>query len=365
MVAHSLNLGRCMSPGSVSVRISFLARSRKTSPWGVHRLHARRSKQQQRRRELMDFAATLPSGLDTVIGERGLGISGGEAQRVALARAFLDNAPLLVLDEPTAHLDAETEAALIETIAALARGKTLVLATHSPALLALCERVLFLDEGRVLNYGGARPDRHKAPTAPLHRPLSLQVGGHCPSKRAARGVGRGGVFMREMFQLPRAHSRKTAGQVPARPLSFLPGKPGRRRVVRALRLVYHHLSTRWTAGNNHLLVPVPERWCARLCLAAYRGPLRGAGGQSSGYLRLLSAPACVVLYQGITSAPARASRAIAVATCLHASWPISIHWIRCSCVFSSQRSRPLLWSPARSSFSQGTPLSWRHVQELP
>ena len=97
----------------------------------------------------MDFAATLPSGLDTVIGERGLGISGGEAQRVALARAFLDNAPFLVLDEPTAHLDANTEAALVKTIATLAEGKTLVLATHSPALLALCERVLFLDDGRL------------------------------------------------------------------------------------------------------------------------------------------------------------------------------------------------------------------------
>jgi ATP-binding cassette subfamily C protein CydD len=99
---------------------------------------------------VMDFAATLPSGLDTVIGERGLGISGGEAQRVALARAFLAKAPFLVLDEPTAHLDADTEAALVETIAALARGKTLVLATHSPSLLALVERVLFLDEGRLL-----------------------------------------------------------------------------------------------------------------------------------------------------------------------------------------------------------------------
>lgn len=108
----------------------------------------------------MDFAATLPSGLDTVIGERGLGISGGEAQRVALARAFLAKAPFLVLDEPTAHLDADTEAALVETIAALARGKTLVLATHSPSLLALCERVLFLDEGRLL-----RQSPHSSPVA--------------------------------------------------------------------------------------------------------------------------------------------------------------------------------------------------------
>lgn len=114
---------------------------------------------------IMDFAASLPSGLDTVIGERGLGIAGGEAQRVALARAFLDNAPFLVLDEPTAHLDADTEAALVETIAALAKGKTLVLATHSPALLALCERILFLDEGRLLHQApimSASPDALQA-----------------------------------------------------------------------------------------------------------------------------------------------------------------------------------------------------------
>jgi len=102
------------------------------------------------RARVMDFATSLPSGLDTVIGERGLGISGGEAQRVALARAFLDDAPFLVLDEPTAHLDEDSEAALIETIAELAREKTLVLATHSPALLGLCERVLLLDEGKLL-----------------------------------------------------------------------------------------------------------------------------------------------------------------------------------------------------------------------
>ncbi|HEV2581423.1 MAG TPA: thiol reductant ABC exporter subunit CydD [Ktedonobacteraceae bacterium] len=111
---------------------------------------------------VMDFAAALPAGLNTLIDERGLGISGGEAQRVALARAFLANAPLLVLDEPTAHLDADTEAALVETIAALAQGKTLVLATHSPALLVLCERVLSLDEGRLLP--------QPAPTLPLALP---------------------------------------------------------------------------------------------------------------------------------------------------------------------------------------------------
>ena len=93
------------------------------------------------------FATRLPAGLDTVLGERGAGLSGGEAQRVALARAFLKDAPLLLLDEPTAHLDAETEAGIIRTIDELSEGKTVLIATHSLALIELCERKLYLDGG--------------------------------------------------------------------------------------------------------------------------------------------------------------------------------------------------------------------------
>ena len=66
---------------------------------------------------------------------------------MALARAFLKEAPLLLLDEPTAYLDAEIEAALIATIVELAQNRTVVLATHSPALLAMCDYVVELDEG--------------------------------------------------------------------------------------------------------------------------------------------------------------------------------------------------------------------------
>ncbi|MBV9453219.1 MAG: thiol reductant ABC exporter subunit CydD [Rubrobacter sp.] len=96
---------------------------------------------------ITDFAARLPAGLDTVIGERGAGLSGGEAQRVALARAFLKDAPLVLFDEPTAHLDAATEAELIETIAALLVGKTVLIATHSPALIDLCDGIVRLEGG--------------------------------------------------------------------------------------------------------------------------------------------------------------------------------------------------------------------------
>ena len=91
----------------------------------------------------------LPAGLQTAVGERGWGLSGGEAHRVGLARTFLKRAPLLLLDEPTAHLDAASENAVIEVIRELAEDATTLLATHSPALLALCDRVIELDRGQV------------------------------------------------------------------------------------------------------------------------------------------------------------------------------------------------------------------------
>jgi ATP-binding cassette subfamily C protein CydD len=100
---------------------------------------------------LGDVLARLPEGLGTPVGEGGWGLSGGEAHRVALARTFLKRAPLLLLDEPTAHLDAASEAGIIEVIRRLARDATTVLASHSPALLAACDRVITLDRGRLVN----------------------------------------------------------------------------------------------------------------------------------------------------------------------------------------------------------------------
>jgi ATP-binding cassette subfamily C protein CydD len=89
----------------------------------------------------------LPQGLDTPLGERGWGLSGGEAQRVALARAFLSDAPLLLLDEPTAHLDAATEDALTDALGVLAADRTVLVAAHSLAVLRICDAVIELDEG--------------------------------------------------------------------------------------------------------------------------------------------------------------------------------------------------------------------------
>lgn len=86
------------------------------------------------------FAAAMALGLDTVIGEDGLGLSGGQAQRVALARLFLRDAGLILLDEPTAHLDAALEAEIMTAILGYAAGRTLVIATHSHAVAARLDK---------------------------------------------------------------------------------------------------------------------------------------------------------------------------------------------------------------------------------
>jgi ATP-binding cassette subfamily C protein CydD len=80
---------------------------------------------------LADVVAALPHGLATQIGEAGFGLSGGQAQRIAIARAFLKDAPLLLLDEPTAHLDPAIERDVLESLKRLAIGRTVVLASHS------------------------------------------------------------------------------------------------------------------------------------------------------------------------------------------------------------------------------------------
>jgi ATP-binding cassette subfamily C protein CydD len=102
-----------------------------------------------------DFADSLELGLDTAIGEGGFGLSGGQAQRVAIARAFLKNAPLLLLDEPTAHLDPATEADVLASLKRLALGRTVVMASHSAAAHAFGGRRLDLRHGRANEARGA------------------------------------------------------------------------------------------------------------------------------------------------------------------------------------------------------------------
>ncbi len=101
------------------------------------------------------FAAVLPDGLDTVIGEGGYGLSGGQAQRVAIARAFLKNAPLLLLDEPTAHLDPATEGEVLDSLRRLALGRTVILASHSSAAHGFGGRRLDIRDGQAIAARGA------------------------------------------------------------------------------------------------------------------------------------------------------------------------------------------------------------------
>lgn len=102
------------------------------------------------------FVAALPDGYRTQVGERGLRLSSGERQRIALARAFLRDAPLLLLDEPTAHLDAGTAHGVRDTVRRLMAGRTVVLVTHDHSWTDVADRVLLLEAGR-LTEPAARP----------------------------------------------------------------------------------------------------------------------------------------------------------------------------------------------------------------
>ncbi|MFI6640372.1 thiol reductant ABC exporter subunit CydD [Streptomyces sp. NPDC050504] len=130
-----------------------------------------------------EFVAGLPLGARTPLGEDGAGLSAGQRQRLALARAFLADRPLLLLDEPTAALDGETEAGVVEAVRRLAVGRTVLVVVHRPALLAVADRVVRIGaagaSGAVLGAGagavlgagvaGAGPLRGASPLpAPSH-----------------------------------------------------------------------------------------------------------------------------------------------------------------------------------------------------
>lgn len=94
-----------------------------------------------------DFVKELPEGLDSFIGERGIGLSEGQAQRIAIARALIRKAPLLILDEATSALDVETEKAVLQNIGRLKPARTCIIITHRLSILRYCRRVLELKDG--------------------------------------------------------------------------------------------------------------------------------------------------------------------------------------------------------------------------
>jgi len=102
---------------------------------------------------VLDFARRLPRGLDTPVGEQGVGLSRGEAQQVALARVFLKNAPVLLLDEPTAGLDADTERRVLDAIESFRVGRTVLTVTHRLADIRRADRILVMEQGRIIEDG--------------------------------------------------------------------------------------------------------------------------------------------------------------------------------------------------------------------
>lgn len=101
-----------------------------------------------------EFIEELPQGYDTAVGEGGEPLSGGQIQRLAIARAILKDAPLVILDEPTAHLDRVSEQAVHQALRTLARGRTLLIIAHRLQTTRTADRILVLDRGRLVEQGG-------------------------------------------------------------------------------------------------------------------------------------------------------------------------------------------------------------------
>ena len=115
-----------------------------------------------------EFIVRLPRGYDTEVGDRGLQLSGGQRQRLALARAFLKDSPILILDEPTSGVDALTEAAIVDAVARLREGRTVITISHRPSAVARCSAWLTVEHGRVV------ADTSRVPVAP---PRAVAPGG--------------------------------------------------------------------------------------------------------------------------------------------------------------------------------------------
>ena len=105
-----------------------------------------------------DFIEALPNGYDTLVGERGMRLSGGERQRIALARAFLRDAPVLLLDEPTSSVDIRTEALIMEAMERLMQGRTSFMIAHRLSTLDMCDVLLEISDGRIVDASGASPE---------------------------------------------------------------------------------------------------------------------------------------------------------------------------------------------------------------
>ena len=100
-----------------------------------------------------DFIMNLPDGYDTVIGEGGASLSGGEKQRISIARAMLKNAPVIILDEATAYTDPENEAELTKAIEELTKEKTIIMIAHRLKTVEHADNIVVIDGGKIVQQG--------------------------------------------------------------------------------------------------------------------------------------------------------------------------------------------------------------------
>ena len=102
---------------------------------------------------LSEVVESLPEGLETMVGERGASLSGGQRQRVAIARAFLKNAPVLILDEATSHLDALSENIVHKALNQLKINRTTLIIAHRLSTVRNADQIIVLDKGRIMETG--------------------------------------------------------------------------------------------------------------------------------------------------------------------------------------------------------------------
>ena len=154
------------------------------------------------------FVSELPDGYDTELGQRGIGLSGGQRQRIAIARTLLRDPTILILDEPTAGLDAQSEEEVLDGLERLMEGRTTVIISHSPRLVERADRVVSIDAGRV------------APETAAEAPTEFQ-----PEPRPEPGVAR--TLLRTVAELLHHDKRPPATSKPARrvPVPFDPALP--------------------------------------------------------------------------------------------------------------------------------------------
>ena len=118
----------------------------------------------------------MPDGFDTDVGEGGSRFSGGQRKRIAIAQTLINDAPILLLDEPTSDLDSMAERSMVESLKSMSEHKTIVVVTHSPAVLNAAKGIVVMDKGRVVTAGSAKDILPKLGISPQGSAGSTQQG---------------------------------------------------------------------------------------------------------------------------------------------------------------------------------------------